>query len=525
MKIVTGQVMAAIDRASIQERGIPSLSLMERAGWSAACLCHHLCGKPRTPVLVLCGKGNNGGDGFVVARHLLGWGYRPHVLMTHGVEALSPDSQVNWKRYTNSPFASWAVWNPDRPEDGFEGNPVVVDALLGTGSRGAPDSPISDLIYLANQKARWILGIDIPSGVDSVTGGTPGEAMYCRATITFGLPKQGHFLREGLDCTGALYTADIGFPSDLLWGADSEAELVTPDWVKGNLPQYPLSAHKGMRGRSLLVAGSAEMLGAALLAARACLKMGTGLLTLALPESMNLAAKMAVPECMTLPLPEGSSGRLGKEGISRLLDFAASVDVAAIGPGLGREAQTEALAVEFLERYEGPVVVDADGLNAISAAGTGKVLVSRRAATILTPHPGEMARLLSLASPGRLEQDRWGLAGKAASDWGCTLLLKGASTVIATSGRLLSVNRTGHPAMAQGGMGDVLTGMILSLLGQGLGTHEAAAVAAFLHGRAGEKAAQNEGTLGITASSLINHLGTAAMELTGPPRVTSWVAQ
>jgi len=524
MKIVTGRVMAAIDRISIQERGIPSLALMERAGWHVASLCQRLCRDPKTPVLVLCGRGNNGGDGFVAARHLLGWGYCPHVLMTHDSESLSPDSHTNWLRYTRSPLASWEVWDGKEGNLCFEKSPVVVDALLGTGSRGNPEPPISDLIRLSNQRARWILGVDIASGVDSATGQARGEAMRCRATMTFGLPKQGHFLEEGLSCSGELHVAAIGFPEDLLQEAESEAELLTPHWVKRSLPQYPLTAHKGMRGRTLIIAGSAEMLGAGLLAARACLKMGTGLLTLALPESLNPAAKSAVPECMTLPLPESAAGRLGKVGVPRLMEMAVQVDAAGIGPGLGRDPETQSLVLEFLEKFEGPVVIDADGINAIAEAGTEKVLRNRRETTVLTPHPGEMGRLLQLPSPEIVEQDRWTVTRDAAAGWGCTVLLKGAATVIATPGRLLSVNRTGHSIMAQGGMGDVLTGMIVSLLGQGVESHVAAGVSAYLHGRAGENAGKNGGTLGITASSLIDSLGTAAMELTGPLQTTSWVA-
>jgi NAD(P)H-hydrate epimerase len=210
-------------------------------------------------------------------------------------------------------------------------------------------------------------------------------------------------------------------------------------------------------------------------------------------------------------------------GIGRLMELAASANAVAVGPGLGRDEETRSLVLEILERFEGPVLADADGLNAIADAGAEKVLTGRKGATVLTPHPGEMARLLELASPALVEQDRWGIAREASSRWRCTILLKGAATVTASPGRLLAVNRTGHPAMAQGGMGDTLTGMILSLLGQGVQAHEAAAVSAFLHGRAGEKAGHDSGTLGITAGSLIYHLGTAAVELTGPPEATSWV--
>lgn len=514
MKIVTGQVMAAIDRGAIRDWGIPSLSLMEHAGWSVACELHRLCQDPTTPILFLCGRGNNGGDGFVAARHLLGWGYRPKVLLSHPVEKLSGDGRVNFERYSQCPFADWNAWGDVSDHYIFSNQPVVVDALLGTGSKGAPEAPLKDMIRLANQEARWILGVDMPSGVDSVDGSAEGEAPWCRSTLTFGLPKQGHFLRDGLDLTGSLSVADIGFPRDLLESAEAEAELITGKWVRSHLPSYAISAHKGVKGRTLLVAGSPGMLGAALLAARACLASGSGLATLALPRSLNLAAKAAVPEVMTLPLPETLDGSISKESLGILMDAASRMDAAGIGPGLGGHPETAELACHFIEACPVPLVIDADGLNSLQLSGAGKILGKRSGSTVLTPHPGEMGRLVGI-TPEEVESDRWKVARQAAEDLKCTILLKGAASVIATRGSLLKVNRTGHPAMAQGGMGDALTGMILSLLGQLKDAHVSACLAAFLHGRAGEQAVRDGCGLSISAGALADRVGTAVRSVMG----------
>jgi NAD(P)H-hydrate epimerase len=513
MRIVTGQEMAEIDRTAIVDRGIPSLALMERAGWSVARECHRLCEHPGTPILILCGRGNNGGDGLVAARHLLGWGYRPRVLLSHPADSLSSDGQINFHRYCKSPCADWGVWEADKESEWFAGKPVVVDALLGTGSRGAPKPPYSDLIHRSNRSARWILGVDIPSGVDADTGRVESEAMGCRATVTFGLPKKGHFLAGGLDHTGSLIVADIGFPEDLLESSSPRAVLLTEDWARCQLPTYPTSAHKGLRGKTLLVAGSPQLLGAALLAARAALAAGTGLVTLALPESLNAAAKGAVTEAMTLPLPETKTGHLSMKGIQALLEFSQNADAVAIGPGLGGCEETRELVVEFLRQCPCRVAVDADGLNALNKEVHKDLLRSRAAATVLTPHPGEMARLIASASIEEVESNRWDVASKTSAELGATVLLKGAATVVATPGKPLGLNRTGLSAMAQGGMGDALTGILLAFLGHGMDPHTSACLAAFLHGRAGELGACANSPLAVTAGCLIDCLGEAAQTL------------
>jgi len=519
MKIVTGQVMAKIDRDSIEERGIPSLGLMERAGWAIARECSRLCGSPATPISVFCGKGNNGGDGLVAARHLQGWGYKPRVVLTHPPEELSPDSKANLERYLVTPDADTSVWGSDVALRVLGNRPVVIDALLGTGSRGAPRPPYDEVIREINEDAKWSLAADIPSGVESDTGHAPGEATDCKATVTFGLPKRGHLLREGLDKSGRLIIADIGFPRDLLEGAESQAELLTGEWAARTIPKYPISAHKGTRGRTLIVAGSREMLGAALLSARAALASGSGLVTLALPESLNPAAKSAVPEAMTLPLPETRSGRLAKKGLEAVLDFSTRVDAVAVGPGLGQDEETRELVWGILNEFEGNVVLDADGLNLIAGPKHLDVVRKRGNGTVMTPHPGELARLLGKTAVEEIEHDRWTRAQETADDLGVTLLLKGAATAVATPGKPIAVNRTGDPAMAQGGMGDALTGIIVSLLGQGLHPHDAACLGAYLHGRAGESAARANGPLGVTAGELIEKIGKATGEILSGSRI------
>jgi NAD(P)H-hydrate epimerase len=367
------------------------------------------------------------------------------------------------------------------------------------------------VIHCVNEKARWSLGVDLPSGIDADTGCAGGEAVRCRATVTFGLPKKGHFLLDGLDVSGELHVADIGFPQDLLESAESDADWVTPSLVSSWLPTFPRSTHKGARGHTLLIAGSSELLGAAILAARGCLAMGTGLLTLGIPASLNQALKVAVPECMTLPLLEESPGHLGGACLPQVLSFAEKVEAAGIGPGLGNTDAVQNLVAGFLGQFGKPVVVDADGLNALAKLDVQKILASRQASTVLTPHPGEMSRLLGLNSIVQVENRRWEIARESTEAWQCTVLLKGAATVISTPGCTLHVTRTGHPGMAQGGMGDVLTGMILAMLGQGMGPHESAVCSAYLHGKTGEILGTNQGFGGIEAGKLVEYLDQSSL--------------
>jgi NAD(P)H-hydrate epimerase len=511
--IVTGQTMADIDRETIQVRGIPSSTLMERAGWQVADETHRRCGNPRRPVLILCGKGNNGGDGWVAARHLHHRGYRPAVLATHPPETFSKDTALNWERYRALPASRWEVFEEPRSLSLFQDRPVVLDALLGTGAKGAPQAPYDRLIDLANDHADWILGVDIASGVDAETGQVESVAIRCKATLAIGLPKQGQVLRQGLDRTGDLILADIGFPRDLTEGALHEAELLTPEWAAAHFPARSASTHKGDRGKILLVAGSPQLMGAGFLAAEAALAAGAGLVTLALPASLNSAAKIRVPEAMTLPLPENSDGSLSRTGLEALLAIMEKMDACGIGPGLGSNPETAELVRSLVSQTQLPVVLDADAIKAFADPSAKELLRNRRGEVVLTPHPGELAHLLDKSSPAEIESDRWANARAAVEDLGKVLLLKGPATVIAAPGQVHWISRAGHPAMAQGGMGDTLTGMIAALLGWGLPARGAAALGAFWHGRSGECAAGLFGPHSVTATQLISQLGRAFREM------------
>lgn len=513
MKIVTGRTMAEIDRIAISERGIPSLSLMERAGRAVAHHFHALCGDIATRVLILCGKGNNGGDGLVAARYLLGRGYRPKVVLTHPPEELSEDGKFNFNRFRVLPFARWSVWGSRTSEENFQGHPAVIDALLGTGAKGMPRPPYGEIIEKVNQSGDWALGVDIASGLDADTGEAAGEAIGCRSTLTFGLPMVGHFRGDGIDYTGTLSVADIGFPPDVIAGAESHAELITADWVRDHLPRYPRSVHKGDRGRILLVAGSSSMLGAAILAAKAAVRSGAGLTTLALPKSLNATVKSVLPEVMTLPLAESDSGEIALEGLDPLLSFAEGVNALGIGPGLGRSEGVRSLVRGLVERTECPLVLDADGLFAMSDEAGRKILKERAAPTVLTPHAGEFLRLMGSVSIEEFRKESWGKATEISRRLEVVLLLKGPATLIASPQGELFVNRSGHPSMSQGGMGDALTGIIATLLGEGLRAQEAASLGAFFHGRAGESAYRDQGGRTVTASELIDSLARVFRQL------------
>jgi NAD(P)H-hydrate epimerase len=339
-------------------------------------------------------------------------------------------------------------------------------------------------------------------------------ACYCRTTITFGLPKNGHFLGEGLAATGTLKVVTIGFPKRLLSEIESDVFLLTADNIREDIPRYPLSVHKGMRGKVLIVAGSEQMMGAGLLATRAALCSGAGLVTLALPESMNAAIKGHIPEAMTLPLPQTKSGTLTPAGLNKILQSSSGMDAIAIGPGLGQDQETGQLVESLLQELSQPLVLDADGINLIAGSSRGMELLQNRSApTLITPHPGELSRLMKKDSISQIEEHRWEMAQETVTTYPVTLLLKGAATVIAAAKQGLAICRSGHPAMAQGGMGDTLTGILVALLGQKLTIYKAACLGAWLHGRAGTYAAQRTKAGTITAGELILALPAAFDDL------------
>lgn len=520
MAIVTGRDMAGLDSITIRERGIPGPTLMENAGSSVAAWVSSRSPEPwLQDVLIVAGTGNNGGDGFVIARLLIEEGLDVRTLIVGDAERIQGDAAANLQRLRSRGGAiETATDASGMSRTGSLGSPtLIVDALLGTGISGVPRplqaAAIDAMAGLYERSA--VIAVDIPSGVVADDASVPGSAVHADHTFTFGLPKRGHFLPSGSDYIGDLHICDIGFPGDILASAGAEALLVTGTDVRGAIPRWKSSTHKGDRGRLLIVAGSCGMSGAAILAARAAVMGGAGLVTLALPASQQPIAASSIWEALTLPLPETPEGSLAPEALHVLKETMGSMSAVVAGPGLSRNTGVGEV-LEGLLSAPVPLLLDADALWALSP----KQLASRTAPTLLTPHPGELAHFMGCGGPADVQADRWGWAARAASESQATVLLKGAGTVIACPDETLLVNPTGNAALATGGTGDVLSGLAGALLAQGLVPRCVAACAAYLHGAAADRL-RDDGRATLLAGELIEPLGAVlgAMGLARPSQL------
>ena len=513
MRVLGRAAMQEVDRRAAAEYGVPTLLLMENAGAAVARRAAALLGgrvRGRR-VVVAAGSGNNGGDGLVAARRLAAAGARVRVVMTAegGPEAprLSPDAQVQYglARHFELEWA-WMGAEPASGPDPFADAELVIDAVLGTGSRGEPRGAARQAIEAMARAGRPTLAVDVPSGVDADTGQVPGPSVSCVETVTFGAPKPGLLLFPGAARAGRIWVAEIGFPPALLEAAQAAAELLEPEAVRAWLPPRPPDAHKGTFGHVLVVAGSRGMAGAGSLAARGALVAGAGLVTWAVPAGLQDVAAGMVPEALTAPLPDEGAGRLAAGAAQAVQELLAGRDVLLIGPGLGTAAGTAEAVLAVLGAWRGPAVVDADALNILAAAGPG-ARPAAGAGAVLTPHPGEMARLLG-SSVRRVQEDRLAAAREAAARFGCVVVLKGARSVVAAPDGRAWINPAATAALATGGSGDVLAGLVAGFMAQGLDATRAAACACFVHGLAGHLAAGGEAA-GVTAADLARHAGEA----------------
>ena len=507
MKIVTARQMQALDRRTITEARVPSLTLMERAGAGTVDFIEGrfgpLSGKR---VTIVCGKGNNGGDGLVVARLLRQRHATVTVLLLAPVAELSRDATVMFRRWlrvgkTSSikPFRS-----AEQAEALLTGSELIVDALLGTGLSTPVTGAYREAIRLMNQAGRPIVAVDMPSGIHADDGALLGHAIRATATVTFGLPKLGLYLGAGIDHAGFIKVVDIGIPAAYVDDIDSRTLLITEDTVRAALPSRPASSHKGTYGHAGILAGSVGKTGAAALAAKAALRIGAGLVTVGVPASVNDVLEAKLLEAMTVPLPDTKAGTLGRAGFDRVLAFIQARTAVAIGPGLSTHPETVELVQSLMKHLDRPSVLDADALNALASHAAS--LTECKTPPILTPHPGEMARLEVDATSQSVNADRLGTARRFARERGVFLVLKGARTVVARPDGLLMVCPTGNPGMATAGTGDVLTGMLVGLLAQGVPSWEAACAATYLHGAAGDLAARRLGPAGMIAGDLLEQI-------------------
>jgi ADP-dependent NAD(P)H-hydrate dehydratase / NAD(P)H-hydrate epimerase len=495
--LVGAQTMRALDRHTIDTLGVPGDLLMESAGRAVAEAVLDLA-PPGGPVLVVCGGGNNGGDGLVAARHLhrLGVPVRAALLVPRA--RVRGDAGRNLERARRAGVSVTGT--------GFRtaGAAVVVDAVFGTGLTRRVEGPAATAIRRINAarpRAR-VVAVDLPSGLDADTGQTLGVAVQADLTVTIGLPKLGLALEPGRTAAGRVRVARIGI-ADAAPGVEPDAELWTAAAAARRLPARPAEGHKGSFGHVLVVAGSRGKTGAAALAAMGAGRAGAGLVTIACPAGLNEILEVKCTEMMTAPVPDTAEGTFARSALEPILALARERNVVALGPGLGRDAETSKLVLDLVARVPRPLVLDADGL--FPFTGRLEALKARRAATILTPHPGEAARLLG-ASAAAVNADRPAAARRIAQATGGVVLLKGAATVCAEAGGRTVVNPTGGSVLGSGGTGDVLTGIVAALLGQGQEALEAAALAAWVHGWTGQRLAARRGRSGLLAGELAEAL-------------------
>ncbi|MEW6447236.1 MAG: NAD(P)H-hydrate dehydratase [Bacillota bacterium] len=514
MRLVTAEEMREIDRRAIEEYGIPGLLLMENAGRSVAqAVVERLGGVAGKKVVILCGKGNNGGDGLTAARHLFQHGAVVKVFLACEPGDFTGDARVNyeiWERLGRQVFSLVSPNGLQLLKIALMQSAAVVDALYGTGFRGRMADRLSKAVETVNAAGKLVIAVDVPSGLEADTGRVNGQCIRADLTVTFGLPKLGLAVEPGSGYAGEVTVADISLPRALTGRTGPGRYLLTKELVGSWISPRPAAAHKGSFGRVLVVGGSRGMIGAACLAAFAALRAGAGLVTLGVPRSLQDTAAAKLTEVMTHGLQETPEGSLSKAAYPEIMDLVGRSTVLALGPGMSQHPETVALVRELVSAAEIPVVLDADGLNAF--AGEGKLFAGRKSPLIVTPHPGEMSRLLNV-SVAAVQSDRVGIAEQTAREWGAVVVLKGARTVVASPDGFSAVNSTGNPGMATGGSGDVLTGVIAALAAQGYDLFRAAAAAVYLHGRAGDIAAGEKGQMGLVAGDLIESLPAACKEL------------
>jgi len=519
MEVLDAARMREADRIAIEEMKIPSLVLMENAGRLVAeTILEAVPDATARPVVVLAGPGNNGGDGFVCARHLARCG-APVTAWLIGASPgkLRGDAAVMARAFRGMggeivPVPDERTW--ERRGPALHPGVIVIDALFGTGLSRPLEGLSARVVADVNASGAIVAAVDIPSGLVASSPAIPGPAIVADLTVTFARPKPAQLLPPAEDCCGEVVVVDIGIPPRAIWQAGADLHWVTEEDAALLVPEREPGDHKGRFGHVLVVAGSTGKAGAAALAGWGALRAGAGLSTVAAPSPVRAEVAGFAPELMTEPLPAGREGFLGKGAARRALALAAERTVLAVGPGLGMRPSVAAEVRELVRKSPVPVVLDADGVNAF--AGRSRTTLARhRSPLVLTPHPGEAARLYGVTA-GEVQADRLGWARRIAADADATCVLKGYRTVVATPDGQAYVNPTGNPGMACGGMGDVLTGLIAGLLAQGLDPLEAAILGTFVHGLAADIAVDRlESEPSLTAGAVLEHVADAFRHLAG----------
>jgi NAD(P)H-hydrate epimerase len=518
MDVLTAERMRKVDEETIK-RFCPGLELMERAGRQVAEFVLDRFPRNGFKASIFVGPGNNGGDALVVARYLAEEGLRCSLHYLKDPAKLTTDALKNYRRIQqllpdvpglkeiNFTRRDWdSIVRKD-----FIDSTLIIDGLFGTGLTRDLTDRAAEIARLINRSRRPVISIDIPSGIHSDSGEVLGEAVRADHTITMGYPKLGMLFYPGKSHVGELRVADLGFPEEVLQVNSLGIYLLDRYEAARRLPSRAPDIHKYQAGTVLVVAGSRRYTGAALLAAEAALRSGCGIVYVAVPEGIRDIVQNGLREAIVVPLPETVDGGIAAKGPGPLTAYLDKADAVVLGPGLGDEEATARFVAAMVDGVGVPLVIDADGLNVL--AGQKERIAARSAPTIATPHSGELKRLLEQAAIPADPVEKIALTRDTASELGITLVHKGGPTVIAAAQGEAWINHSGNSALASAGTGDVLSGLVGGLAAQGASGLDAACVACFLHGRAGERAAAVHGVRGVIAGDVMRHLGSAMIEL------------
>lgn len=518
MQVFTAQQMRDFDRAATEKYGIPSIVLMENAALRVVeFLEMKFAPLHDKKIVVLCGKGNNGGDGFAIARHLLSLCHNLNILVAADPNGLKGDAAINrdillklLSNYQNRD----GYGDVEKNLEQIERADIVLDALLGTGFHGSiSDSKLLQALKELKSTKAVCIGVDIPSALNSDTGTAAPEAVPAHYTVTFAAPKAGLFLSDGVNLCGEVWVGDIGTGSKAIEQVDTGCQCITQAYAHSLLPQRPIDTHKGDAGRVVLCGGSYGMSGAPTLAAKASLSAGAGLCIACLPDKILPLFASAFSEATSHPLPCNDEGQLIETAADDMSDYWKEAHVVGLGPGLSRGEGALNFARRVMRECPHPLLIDADALYAVRAVQAN--LQNRQAPNILTPHPGEMGELMEMKTAD-VQADRLGIAQECAKKYNAIVVLKGARSIVALPNGRTFFNLTGNSGMATGGSGDVLTGTICGLLAQLKDAEQATLLGVYLHGLAGDIAYRSKGN-GLIAGDIAANLPHALLELQKPP--------
>ncbi len=512
MKAILASEMRELDRRTIEDYKVPGVTLMDRAGYGVADVTRHLArvgGYGEALIQVFAGRGNNGGDGFVVARYLKKMGFDVEVYFAGEASSVRGDALKQLIQMRSGGIALRELTTLEDWED-LQSSPqaagdILIDALLGTGLSGPARGPVVGAIQVINtfSNRAQVVAIDVPSGLNSDTGIAEGDVVSADVTVTMGLPKRGLIAPCALELVGNVEVIDIGIPAELTDTLSSPVELITVEDVAGMMARRSRTSHKGTFGHVLLIGGAPGYSGAIAMAAMAATRSGVGLVTVLTPESVAPVVASLVPEAMVHACACNAEGALAADALDAWLPKMDQFQAVLMGPGMTLSADAATLITQLLESSIPTIILDADALNALSE--NPSLVSGSRQGIVLTPHPGEMARLLGCIVSA-VQMDRYGSAQQATKQFGSTVVLKGAGSIVSQLECPLSVNMSGNPGMATGGMGDVLAGLMAGLAAQGLSSFDAARAAVHIHGRAGDSVARLTSQAGMIATDVINEI-------------------